>query len=166
MITPPGRDMPRWPANILICWGLSPNTAPPRIHPQENGHTNCGTCHGILLSHKERITGTRVNMDRWQTQYAEWNQLGTKSTHYVFLLIRKSTAGKANLWWLTSESGWGEGELFEEGPKETFWGNRNVLYFVLDGGYAGIFNYQNSGNWTLKICGFYCITSMIIPQIK
>lgn len=89
-----------------------------------------------------------------------------KSTHYVFLFIRKSTAGKANLWWLTSESGWGEGELLVEGHKETFWGDGNVLYFVLDGGYAGIFNYQNSVKWTLKICGFYCIASMIIPQIQ
>lgn len=133
MTTPPGWDMPRWAANILICWGLPPNTAPPRIHPQENGHTNCGTCHRIRLSHKERITGTRVNMDRRQTQYASETSWAQKSTHYVFLFIRKSTAGKANLRMIDIRKWLGRRGVARRGAQGNFLGWGKCFIFCFGG---------------------------------
>lgn len=42
------------------------------------------------------------------------------------------------------------------GPKGTFWGDKHVLCFDCGVGYAGAYIYQNSSDYTLKRCAFYC----------
>ena len=69
--TPTRGDIPSWPANILTHCQLSPDTATLNVRPQESGHTNSGTCHGTLLSNKERTTGVNVNMDKWHLGLVE-----------------------------------------------------------------------------------------------
>lgn len=54
----------------------------------------------------------------------------------------------------------GKAELTMKGHKETFWGDRIGLCHVLSGGHVGIFNCQNSWNWTFLLCVFQYMSIM------
>lgn len=49
------------------------------------------------------------------------------------------------------------------GTKEKFWGDEYVLYLDLGGGYKGMYIFQNSSNFMLKMCAFYF--TYIVTQI-
>lgn len=44
-----------------------------------------------------------------------------------------------------------------KGHKEIFSGNGTVLYLDCGGGYATVYNLENSSNCTFKMCGLYCM---------
>lgn len=110
---------------------------------------------------------TCVNVNKWQTQHPEWNQLAQKSPHCRFLCLRKSTAGKANLRWPTLESGRGEGALLGEGHEGNSLGPWECFMFCFRWWlqrYIPLLKLRV--NWTLKICGFHGTASTITPRIK
>lgn len=62
MVAPTCVDTSNWPTNNLTCWWVSPNTVSPNVHPQENGHTNCGTAREYHLPIKNDLQG---HMSTW-----------------------------------------------------------------------------------------------------
>lgn len=41
--------------------------------------------------------------------------------------------------------------------RRSFWGDRNVLYLILDGGYTGVYKCQNSLGWHFKVQAYMWI---------
>lgn len=108
----------------------------------------------IKNTNKKECTDTH-NMDEYT------DSMLSKGRHHKTVWLQ--------LYWIQEQAKWIDVDRSQksdypwvgEMARENFWGNGNVLYLDLDGGYSDVYICKNSLSSTLQICTLFYLISML-----